>query len=797
MWFNRKSEPVDLETFRDISDDVIESDFVPYACPYDAETLLTKNGQLIQIVKITGLDYDTAIDDAKPLRIALREAIRDAIPTTEYAIWLHTMRRRVRLTPQGTFPDAFSNRVHEMWREVQQWDNAYINEVYLSIVHEHQFITMKNPVLLSKAFLSASMNRERSRYIERASSELKQCVDTLCKRLVSYKPRRLGVIEREGKYFHEGVEFLAKLINLKEMPMPLSMRDLSRELTSGDITFGHNAMEVRGADGQRRFAAILTVKEYKEASLAALDQFLEIPCEIIISQCFDFIHAEKARDAYELQHRYLKTGGDEQMIAMSEVASLVESGRTSVKEFGESQTTMFVIAPSVRELEANLRMVRRAMAKIGIVSVREDLMLEDCYWAQLPANLAFTRRMNPINTNHLGGFISLQSMPMGNAVGSPWGPPVTLFPTVGGTPYFFNFHRGQNGHTTLIGPLGTGKTTLLHFLLAQARKLNARIWYIDTRGKTEIWARAMGAAHHRFAPEGGLSRMSPLTQKDSPEHRDFLAVWLTTLIDPTGAKINRATVQFFRAMVDRIYSLPPEHRSLSLIAQQLAEADMMLASELTRWVGDNPLAALFENKNETFTLDDFTILDISAFMQDEAQRTPVASYLLHRLTSALDKRRPTILVLDEAWHLLASPLFASRVGDWFEHLTSENTIAISTTEDVEGSANYTFASQVTARAATQLYLPNAEAGMEYLSVFGLSEQELIYVQQMRTSERHVLTKRGREVAVLKANLAPLGDLLYPLASTEKPVQEQVLTAEQQLARLMGWESSKGPDSTAA
>ncbi|MBA4274542.1 MAG: hypothetical protein C0436_02690, partial [Alphaproteobacteria bacterium] len=162
MWFNRKSaEAIDLETFRDIKDDVIESEFVPYACLYDKETILTKNGQLIQTIKVSGLNYDTATEDPTPLRTALREALRDTIPASDYAIWLHTMRRRVKLTPQGDFPEAFSRKIHELWRDVQQWDNAYINEVYISIVKEHQPISMTDPQVSSRMWFARAINNFR------------------------------------------------------------------------------------------------------------------------------------------------------------------------------------------------------------------------------------------------------------------------------------------------------------------------------------------------------------------------------------------------------------------------------------------------------------------------------------------------------------------------------------------------------------------------------------------------------------------------------------------------------------
>jgi preprotein translocase SecF subunit len=44
--------------------------------------------------------------------------------------------------------------------------------------------------------------------------------------------------------------------------MPVPDQDLSHYLTSGDITFGFDAMEVRTAEGKRRFAAILTIIGY-------------------------------------------------------------------------------------------------------------------------------------------------------------------------------------------------------------------------------------------------------------------------------------------------------------------------------------------------------------------------------------------------------------------------------------------------------------------------------------------------------------------------------------------------------
>ena len=46
------AEERDLQSFREIADDVIESDFVPYACLYNPTTIITKDGELLQTIKI-------------------------------------------------------------------------------------------------------------------------------------------------------------------------------------------------------------------------------------------------------------------------------------------------------------------------------------------------------------------------------------------------------------------------------------------------------------------------------------------------------------------------------------------------------------------------------------------------------------------------------------------------------------------------------------------------------------------------------------------------------------------------
>ena len=80
---------------------------------------------------------------------------------------------------------------------------------------------------------------------------------------------------------------------------------------------------------------------------------------------------------------------------------------------------------------------------------------------------------------------------MGNYNGSIWGEPVTILRTLKGGYYNFNYHYKNNGNTSIVGPKGTGKTTLTHFLLAQSLKFDIKIIYIDLEGRSDKFLKSI------------------------------------------------------------------------------------------------------------------------------------------------------------------------------------------------------------------------------------------------------------------------------------------------------------------
>ena len=116
---------------------------------------------------------------------------------------------------------------------------------------------------------------------------------------------------------------------------------------------------------------------------------------------------------------------------------------------------MLVRERDLARLDDATAAVAAALADTGAIAVREDTNLEPAFWGQFPGNEQYLVRRAMISTANMASFGSLHGFALGQAEGNHWGEAVTLLQTTSQTPFFFNFHSGDLGNFTVIGPSGS------------------------------------------------------------------------------------------------------------------------------------------------------------------------------------------------------------------------------------------------------------------------------------------------------------------------------------------------------
>lgn len=102
------------KTTKAIALDKPDKDFIPYAIHYDKNTILTKNGELMQIIRVVGFSNASVFADLISLREAVRDGIRDNIKQTNYAIWFTTIRRKKIFLQKVSFASSFRKKLTKL-----------------------------------------------------------------------------------------------------------------------------------------------------------------------------------------------------------------------------------------------------------------------------------------------------------------------------------------------------------------------------------------------------------------------------------------------------------------------------------------------------------------------------------------------------------------------------------------------------------------------------------------------------------------------------------------------------------
>ncbi|SMP80771.1 VirB4 family type IV secretion/conjugal transfer ATPase [Novosphingobium panipatense] len=744
--------------------------YLPYVRHVDPHVVALENRDLMTMFRLDGLSFETADPaDLNDWHEKLNGVLRN-IADDRLALWTHIVRHDVADYPEGRFRSAFAAALDARYRERVTARRMFVNEIYLTLVMRPAAGSADRTAVLLKRISQARREDEEIDADELLRFEEK-ARDTV-KLLGRCAPRRLGTYEHGGIMFSEPMEVLEMVMMGTHRRVPLVRGHLGGALYGERLIFGRETIEVRAHD-RSRYIGMFGIREYPAATRPGqLNALLSADFPLVVSQSFAFMG--KARAAERLRRRQNQMASTEDA-ASSQAEDLIAAAddlQSNRFVLGEHHFSLAVFGDSIRRLNDNLSGARAALADAGLVSAREGPALEAAFWSQLPGNFAWRSRPAAITSRNFAALSPFHTYPSGKASGNHWGQAVALLKTAAQSPYYFNFHRADIGHTLIIGPTGTGKTVVQNFLMAQLEKTGAQQIFIDKDRGAEIYVRASGGTYLTlrngeptgFAPLKGLD--------DSPRNLVFLEKLIRQLVTPRNGTLNVTEERRISDGLVSLSRLPADQRSFGALRQLLGQRDAEgIGARLEKWCQGGALGWVFDNEKDALSLDArFIGFDMTDFLENPEIRSPVMLYLFHRI-DALLTGQPLVLDIDEVWRPLEDVGFQEFAQDGLKTYRKLNAFFVFGTQSPADTLKSPIAHSIIEQMATKIILPNPNGNPDdYIKGLGLTRKEYDLIRhELIPEQRRFLVKQGHDSIVVELDLGGLDDELAVLSGTAETV----------------------------
>jgi type IV secretion system protein VirB4 len=740
---------------------------LPYARHVTDQIVGLDTQALMISFQLDGASFETAdVRDINDWHAKLNGAWRN-LASDRFAIWHHLIRREHRGYPEGKFRSAFAADLDRNYRARLGETRMFVNELYVTLVlHPGRDVSDRAGAWLSRARKAEPASDDD------AVKRLQDAGRDLAQYLSRYGVRPLGLYQHEGLWFSEPMELLRLVLTGRRERVPLVSGHLGSSIYTARVIFGREALEIRDA-ADARFAGMFGVKEYPAVTRPGLwNGLLSARFPFVASQSLTFLSKAAARAVMERKQNQMLSARDRAASQIQGLGDALDDLMSNRFAMGDHQASVLVYGDDARDLSDNLSKARAILADSGLVTAREDLALEAAFWAQFPGN--FRRRVRPaaITSRNFAALAPFHTHPAGRAEGNHWGQAVALLRTSAGSPFNFNFHVGDLGHTFICGPSGSGKTVVQNFMLAQIEKLGPQLVFIDKDRGAELFVRASGGTYLTLR-NGESTGFAPLKALDfSPGNRAFLGTLVRQLV---GAGAGPLSVQDERAIDAAILALEPlapAQRSLSALRALLGQRDAAgVGARLEKWCKGGALGWVLDNDTDAVGLEArFLGFDMTHVLDNAEVRTPLMMYLFHRLTALVDGRR-LVIDIDEFWKALGDEAFRGLAQDGLKTYRKQNAFMVFGTQSPADVLRSPIAHTILEQCATKIFLPNAHAAeRDYVEGFGLTQREFALVrEELAPESRQFLIKQGLNSVVAELRLDGLDDALAILSGRTQTV----------------------------
>lgn len=436
--------------------------------------------------------------------------------------------------------------------------------------------------------------------------------------------------------------------------------------------------------------------------------------------------------------------------------ALQELGSDDVA-FGHVTTTLVVSHENPREADNRLRAVERIINGRGFVTINETLNAVDAWLGTLPGNPYANVRQPIIHTLNLTHMMPVSAVWAGPEENTHFKEAALITAeTRGATPFRFDLHVGDVGHSLIVGPTGAGKSVFLSLMALQFRRYpKSQIFLFDKGKSARASVLAMGGICFDLALDGGLA-FQPLASIHKGAEQAFALTWLTGLLANEGVTVDPPIKDALWTAIQSLASAPKTERTLTGLTLLLQSNRLRQA--LQPYTLEGPFGRMLDAAKDDLSISDVQHFEMEELMHHKQLVLPVLTYLFHRLEARFDGS-PTLLVLDEAWVFLDDPLFSARIHEWLKTLRKKNVSVVFATQSLADIENSSIAPALIESCPSRIFLPNDRAvepqSRAIYDRFGLNDRQIeLIARAVPKRDYYYQSQRGNRLFEL--GLGPVG-----------------------------------------
>ena len=708
----------------------------------DEKTAKAKNGSIVRCYALNGQDYTGMSEDSLAHLSRIRSRLFE-MNTMRVSVTIHSSKKHSKHEALKVGSNELFDRVFECWE-------SGFTDAYRTTHHVVVTVSPLTKAQKAAAKIESSLNKTSVEVMNEFES-------SLLSKLKEFSPYRL---EREPL-----TSYFATLLSGRLTYCNATNWDDS--LLSHHLHFDPKKNYcIYGKDDSAIYGSYLTVNAYPDQlTESVLRKVYAIDLDITITQSFTPISESEANNIIELQERI--ADNNRSSIVAEEAMLLKEELEAENLTLLEHTFSIEVLSSSVEELNERTQRVIKLIENQGISIVRESIGIEPAFWARFPTLTFLNRRTRKITNHNASDLMTFEKVGEGFDSNGFGDRPITHFLTSTNSLYSFNLHKSPKrardilGHTVIYGGTGTGKSTLISFIVSMCMsypKFKALLF--DKEFGLESFTHCFGGDYLDFGKHVDLN---PLQMKDTESNRAFLSRFIRQLAGVTEANDRELSAQIERG-VERVFKTAEPEMTLREALEQtgFGKVGGELYNRLKPWTTNTLKGNLFNAKRDVFNFEsDLVTFDATYLLSDSDNLGAVTTYIFQKYFDYISKNDTSSLVFfDESQKYLKNAHFRDQMKVMLDEVRKKGGVVVLAAQSPEhhmkapdGAGN-----TIKTNIANIICYPDPNASREhYVDYLGFTESEFIWVKETSPDSRQVIFKRTStgESVILNVDLNAL------------------------------------------